>query len=132
MPSFFCFILPLFLCTPSLLTTAILHRKEDFAPENGQGGGEWELEPVSLPPSVYSHEHKEEFIILVQLTCYIMCQLHFTYTFQYYQNAKVNQDIKILLIWSKNIRNYSKELNNYAWKFAEREKEINSLENKLQ
>ena len=53
-----------------------------------------------------------------------------SYTFQLYQNAQLNQDTKALFIWSK------KEAFPKNWiskfQFSEREKNMNSLESKLQ
>ena len=47
--------------------------------------------------------------------------------------AQVNQDMNIFLVWSKKIRTYFKELIfKLKTKFAEREKKMNSVVNKLQ
>ena len=47
--------------------------------------------------------------------------------------AQVNQDMNMFLVWSKKIRTYSEELIfKLKTKFAEREKKMNSVENKRQ
>ena len=47
--------------------------------------------------------------------------------------AQVSQDMNMFLVWSKKIRTYSEELIfKLKTKFAEREKKMNSVENKWQ
>ena len=57
-----------------------------------------------------------------------------SYTSQLYQNTQVNQDMKVLVVWSKKKhgtipKNWITQLKT---KFAGSEKKMNSLENKLQ
>ena len=55
-----------------------------------------------------------------------------SYTSQFYQNAQVNQDMKVLFLWNKKEAipiNWTSKL---ELKFSEREKNMNSLGNKLQ
>ena len=55
-----------------------------------------------------------------------------SYTSQPYQNAQINQDMKVFFVWSKKeviLKNWITKL---ELKFAEREKNTNNLENKLQ
>ena len=42
-----------------------------------------------------------------------------SHTSQLCQNEQVNQDTEVLVLCSKNIKNYSKELNKFEQKFAE-------------
>ena len=57
-----------------------------------------------------------------------------SYTSQLCQNAQVNQVVKVIFVWNKN-KYYAiikTGITKLEAKFAEREKKMNSLENKLQ
>ena len=55
-----------------------------------------------------------------------------TYSSQLYRNAKVNQDMKVLFEWSKRGAIPKNQITKLDLNFAEREKNMNNLENKLQ
>ena len=56
-----------------------------------------------------------------------------SYTSQLYQNAQVNQDMKVLLVLSKNTELFQRNwITKLEVKFNEREKKMKRLENKLQ
>ena len=46
-----------------------------------------------------------------------------------YQNAKINQAIQVLFVWSKKWAVSSNWITKFEIKFTEKEKKINSLEN---
>ena len=55
-----------------------------------------------------------------------------SYTSQLYRNAQVNQDMKVLFLWSKKGAIPKNWISKLELKFFEREKNMNSLEKKLQ
>ena len=54
------------------------------------------------------------------------------YTFQLHQNAQVNQNIKVLFVWSKKEAIPKDWISKLEFKFFEREKNMNNLEIKQQ
>ena len=53
------------------------------------------------------------------------------YTSQLYRNAQVNQEMKLLFVWSTKGVTPKNWITKLELKFPEREKNVNSLENKL-
>ena len=53
------------------------------------------------------------------------------YTSQLYRNAQVNQEMKLLFVWSTKGVTPKNWITKLELKFPEREKNMNSLENKL-
>ena len=53
------------------------------------------------------------------------------YTSQLYRNAQVNQEMKLLFVWSTKVVTPKNWITKFELKFPEREKNMNSLENKL-
>ena len=53
------------------------------------------------------------------------------YTSQLYRNAQVNQEMKLLFVWGTKVVTPKNWITKLELKFPEREKNMNSLENKL-
>ena len=77
---------------------------------------------------VYSlKKRNRELMTEVNLGQSRLCHVPESYFYQLYQNAQVNQDMKVLFVWSKKGAIPKNWITKLESKFAESEKNMNSL-----